>query len=135
MKRGRRILLAVGIAGALASEALAEGGLSPLTFTSTQVAGGRVNYAAKCAKCHGPDLEGGAGPALVGEPLEPFFSGSVSDLSDFIQASMPQDAPGTLTPDETATLIAYLASKNERKPGTQPLPSDHAALTKMGFNQ
>ncbi len=46
---------------------------------------------------------------------------------------MPQDAPGTLTNDETATIVAYLASKNGRTAGATALPNNTAALAKMGF--
>lgn len=125
------LALAAGFSGfALAQEAL-----SPLTFSAVQVAGGRANFAAKCAKCHGADLEGGAGPALVGGVLDGYFAGPAGGLVDFVQSSMPQDAPGTLSRDETVTIVAFLASKNDRSSGATPMPSDSAALAKMGFNQ
>jgi mono/diheme cytochrome c family protein len=117
-------------AGVAAAKALA-----PLTFTAQQAAGGRANYAAKCSRCHGSDLEGGVGPALSGGGLDNYLSGSAGALFDFIISTMPQDAPGTLTPDETATVVAYLASKNGRAAGATALPNDTAALAKMGFTQ
>lgn len=114
--------------------AFAQDTLRPLSFTNAQVAGGRANFASQCAKCHGSDLEGGAGPALVGGVLDGYFAGSVGDLADFIKSSMPQDAPGTLTTDQTVTIVAFLASKNGRPPGPTPLPTDAAALAGIGFH-
>ncbi|OJU09292.1 MAG: hypothetical protein BGN86_01585 [Caulobacterales bacterium 68-7] len=121
--------------GAFSGLAVAQETLSPLSFSAPQVAGGRVTYADKCSKCHGDDLEGGAGPALSEGSLDNYLSGSAGALFEFINASMPQDAPGSLSPDETTSLIAYLASKNGRTPGGAPLPSDMAALGKIGFKQ
>jgi mono/diheme cytochrome c family protein len=120
---------------AVSGYAFAQEALQPLSFTPAQVAGGRANFAEKCAKCHGSDLEGGAGPALVGGVLDGYFAGSVGDLAEFIKSSMPQDTPGTLSSDETVTVVAFLASKNGRKPGDAPLPSDAAAQARIGFGQ
>jgi len=130
LKLASLILALAGIADLAAAQ-----GLAPLTFTAQQAAGGRANYAAKCSRCHGSDLEGGAGPALSGGGLDNYLDGSVGNLFDFVIASMPQDAPGTLTPDETATVIAYLAARNGRTAGATALPNDTAALAKMGFTQ
>ena len=135
VKRYVEIGALLGVAALFSGFAVAQEVLGPLTFTSPQVAGGRANYASKCAKCHGSDLEGGAGPALTSGAMDGYFSGPVGNLADFLHASMPQDEPGTLTPEETATLIAFIASRNERAAGPVALPSDHAALSKMGFNQ
>lgn len=123
--------IVVGFSGySFAQEARAH-----LTFSAAQMAGGRANYASKCAKCHGDDLEGGAGPALSGGGLDNYLTGSVGDLSDFISSSMPQDAPGSLSPEETATVVAYLASKNGRAPGAAPLPIDSTTQHRMDFMQ
>ena len=125
-------LLMVGV---FSGYAAAQDALTPLSFSAPQMAGGRVTCADKCSKCHGSDLEGGAGPALSDGALDNYLAGSAGALFEFIHASMPQDAPGSLSPDETTSLIAYLASKNGRTPGGAPLPSDMAALGKIGFKQ
>ncbi len=128
LKLAALVVAAAGFAGCAAAQTLA-----PLTFTVQQTAGGRANYEAKCSRCHGSDLEGGAGPALTGGGLDNYLDGPAANLFDFINASMPQDAPGTLTNDETATIVAYLASKNGRTAGATALPNNTAALAKMGF--
>jgi mono/diheme cytochrome c family protein len=125
----------LAVVAAFSGYALAQEALAPLSFTTAQAAGGRANFASKCARCHGSDLEGGVGPALVGGVLDGYFAGPVGGLVDFVQSSMPQDMPGTLSRDETVTIVAFLASKNDRNPGGTPMPSDSAALGKMGFNQ
>lgn len=130
LKLASLILAVAGIADLAMAQTLA-----PLTFTAQQAAGGRANYENKCSRCHGSDLEGGAGPALSSGGLDNYLSGSASGLFDFVIASMPQDAPGTLSADETTTIVAYLASKNGRTAGATALPNDTAALAKMGFTQ
>ncbi|MDB5438375.1 MAG: hypothetical protein JWM33_802 [Caulobacteraceae bacterium] len=109
--------------------------LDPLTFTARQAAGGKANFGEKCAKCHGAELEGGAGPTLISGVMDKYLPGPVDKLSDYIKANMPRDMPGTLKPDEIATLIAYIASRNDRTPGADPLPTDKDAQAKMGFDQ
>jgi S-disulfanyl-L-cysteine oxidoreductase SoxD len=94
---------------------------------------GRATYAAKCASCHGARAEGvGQGPTgfprLVGrDPREGFPFGQdfhhvktignywphATTLFDYIRRAMPLTAPGTLTNDETYSLVAFLLGENE----------------------
>lgn len=92
-------------------------------------ADGAVVYAAKCASCHGPKGEGIApNPPLVGrEPREGFpfaTSGSAvktvgnywpyaTTVFDYVRRAMPQDKPGSLTPNELYALTAWLLAANE----------------------
>jgi cytochrome c len=84
-----------------------------------QVAMGAKLYAAKCADCHGNGGEGRAGaPALVGKgalPLDPppgskFRKGqfhTAEDVFKFVKATMPPNAPGSLSDAEVAAIIAF----------------------------
>ena len=85
-------------------------------------------YVAKCAMCHGPHGEGiDKYPKLIGrEPPAGFNFGSdpkaartignywpyATTLYDYIHRTMPFNAPGSLTPDETYSVIAYLLTEN-----------------------
>jgi mono/diheme cytochrome c family protein len=93
------------------------------------VAKGAVIYAAQCAVCHGPNGRGGQYDSLVGrDPAEGFPFGKdpalmskrtignywpyATTLYDYIYRAMPQAVPGSLTPDEVYSLVAYLLFLN-----------------------
>lgn len=88
---------------------------------------GVVVYAAKCASCHGAKGEGGTADRLVGRTAGDSFAfatnprlvktiGSywpyATTLYDYIARTMPFQQPGTLTPNETYSLAAYLLFLN-----------------------
>jgi mono/diheme cytochrome c family protein len=99
-------------------------------YTEEQAKRGEVVSNKLCTSCHGPELSGGeAGPTLVG--LE--FTGNwnnlmVLDFYDRIHATMPADAPGTMTPQQTSDVIAYVFKLNKYPAGTTELPTDVALL-------
>lgn len=93
----------------------------------TYAEGARL-YAAKCALCHGAKGEGLAiYPALIGS--EPKAGASFADdyrlkhtignywpyattIYDYIGRAMPLTAPGSLTPTEKYSLVAFLLAEN-----------------------
>lgn len=98
---------------------------------SGTVAEGAAVYAAKCAACHGARGEGGSADRLVGRNDGDSFEfatnpklirtvGSywpyATTLYDYTFRSMPFTAPGTLTPGETYSLVAYLLFLNRIVP-------------------
>lgn len=96
---------------------------------------GLAVYVSKCAMCHGAKGEGlpaatgrPASPKLVGrEPREGFPFGRdpklvktvgnywpyATTVYDYVHRAMPISAPGTLTPDETYAVVAWLLAENE----------------------
>ena len=91
---------------------------------------GAITYETKCASCHGQDGEGGSADRLVGRLPDsrfPFAKSydSVSEktigsywpyattIFDYTLRAMPQNAPGSLTADETYSLVAFLLFRNE----------------------
>jgi cytochrome c len=107
-------------------------GLPPGSGTAAQ---GAVVYARTCAACHGAAGEGGAAEALVGaepkglppfgpkyeqwrgdRPDAPFTIGNywpfATTVFDYVRRAMPPAAPGTLTPDETYAVVAWLLAEN-----------------------
>ena len=88
---------------------------------SGSVAQGGAVYQMRCAGCHGPDGTDGSASDLVDtRPWEDWpASRSVGNywpyattLFDYLVRAMPQDAPGSLSPDETYAVIAYLLHRN-----------------------
>lgn len=89
---------------------------------------GSAIFAQKCAFCHGPRGEGqGPYPRLIGRTPPPGFV-FASDVKapktignywpyattvyDYVHRAMPYNAPGSLTPTETYSLVAFLLSEN-----------------------
>jgi mono/diheme cytochrome c family protein len=97
-------------------------------------ADGEATYMIKCAACHGPNGEGIApNPKLIGtDPPAGFvFAKDVKAVKtignywpyattvyDYVHRAMPLTAPGSLTPDETYGLVAFLLSRNGIVPAT-----------------
>ncbi len=84
-------------------------------------------YASKCASCHGANGQGGSADRLVDREsgknwdfaTNPKLVKTVGNywpyattLFDYTQRAMPFMQPGTLTPDETYSLVAYILAQN-----------------------
>ncbi len=104
------------------------------TFTATQVAAGKTEYAAHCTDCHGPNLNDGefGGPPLKGEAFRSkWFGQPASALIGFANTTMPPDSPGRLPLETYAEIVAYVLSENGVAPGTRALPADMEALDQL----
>jgi mono/diheme cytochrome c family protein len=99
-------------------------------YTDEQAKRGEAVATKLCTSCHGPELSGGeAGPALVGlEFMGNWNNLTVADLYDRVHSTMPADAPGTLTPQQTSDVAAYVFKLNKFPAGKSELPTDLAAL-------
>jgi mono/diheme cytochrome c family protein len=99
-------------------------------YTSDQAVRGKAQYSQGCANCHMDDLSGsGQALPLAGDAFTQTWEGqTVADLFDLIRNTMPQDKPGTLSPDATVDLISYLLQYNKFPAGKEELKSDPAAL-------
>ena len=89
-------------------------------FTTMQVERGRVLFADVCSACHPDPLWR---PTWVGKPL--------GDLYTKISKFMPDDNPGTLTPAEALSAIAYILEANGAPAGDVPLTDDLAVLNRI----
>jgi mono/diheme cytochrome c family protein len=99
-------------------------------YTADQAGQGKNVYSQNCASCHMDDLSGsGQALPLTGDSFMQSWEGqTVDDLFEVIHDTMPQDKPGTLTPDATVQVIAYVLKYNQFPAGKTALPSDPAAL-------
>jgi mono/diheme cytochrome c family protein len=86
----------------------------------------------KCVICHGDELLGHEAPTLVGPDfLGNWTTRTLGDLFDRTKKTMPADAPGTLSLQETADLLAYVLSLNRFPAGERELPTDVANLNQV----
>lgn len=104
-------------------------------YSEAQAGRGAKIYADSCAGCHGDDLAGGGQtPALAGKEFNVDWNDlAMSDLFDRTHGTMPADKPGTLTPAQTADVIAFLLQKGNFPAGQAELPVDAAALKGIKF--
>ena len=91
-------------------------GLPPGSGTARS---GARTWASVCRGCHGPEGEGGTAAPVVGldpnsgPPTVGNFWPYATTLYDYINRAMPRNAPGSLTPDEVYSLVAWILAKNE----------------------
>src|SRR5687768_5545329 len=121
--------ISVGVAAQVAPPATVASVWSGV-YTDVQAKRGEVVANKLCTSCHGPDLTGGeAGPTLVGvEFIGNWTNLTLADFYDRTHATMPADAPGSMTPQQTSDVIAYVLKLNKYPAGKSELPSDPALL-------
>ena len=92
------------------------------SYTDEQAKRGEAVSNKLCTSCHGPELSGGeAGPTLVGlEFLGNWNNLTVADFYDRVHATMPADAPGTLTPQQTSDVTGLCLQAQQISGGHRP---------------
>jgi mono/diheme cytochrome c family protein len=119
-------VLALGLAGIVVGRASAQAGAELTTlsgiYTEEQVVRGEETYFGSCVSCHPRGTYSGDlfKTNWTGRPL--------SDLYDWVLNKMPKNDPGTLTPGQSADVIAYILKQNNMPAGKTALPTDVAAL-------
>jgi len=108
------------------------------------VAEGATIYAEKCRSCHGATGGGGSAERLVGREsgsnfnfaMDPKLVKTVGNywpyattLYDYTFRAMPFMQPGTLTPNETYALVAYILALNKIVP--EDAVMDQASLANV----
>ena len=129
-------LLGVTIAGVAAQQAEPDRKTVTKTpaFTTAQAARGQQAYAANCAGCHLPTLEGSANPTanVRGAPLvgsrfmQDFGETRVSALFNKMKRDMPSGKPGSLTDQQYLDLVSYVLQQNKYPAGEAELTVDAA---------
>jgi mono/diheme cytochrome c family protein len=110
-------------------------------YTPEQSARGAKTFAQKCAACHGADATGGTyggdvgrGPSLIGKQFANDWNGSsLGDLFEGIHTYMPLDAPGSLSEQQVADLVAFILKAGGYPAGDADLPADIAQLKTYKF--
>ncbi|MCL6251579.1 cytochrome c [Altererythrobacter sp. KTW20L] len=132
-RRALAIALAGGLAMLAASPATGRGTQSGVYTTGQADEGARI-YAARCAMCHGAQLEGTVEtPGLVGKFVANWAGRPLGNLFAYLGRAMPQNAPGTLSPEDTTALVAFILRANGAPAGSRPLSPDAAGLGRIDF--
>ena len=105
-------------------------------YTSAQAARGEATYGQRCASCHGDGLKGAQAPPLVGDVFVGNWSTqALTALASKIRNTMPSDAPGDLTPQQSSDLVAYILKTGGFPAGGTELPSAEGALSRITWPQ
>lgn len=92
------------------------------SFTAEQADRGRNLFRAQCTECH-----------YSSEFSDSQFQfkwsrRTAGNLYQLIQTSMPETAPGSLSPEETVELVSYILRMNGFEPGSTELSADRTVL-------
>src|SRR3954466_3054366 len=104
-------------------------------YTDAQAARGKALYAEKCASSHGGELTGGemAPPLAGGEFMAGWDGLTIGDLFERVRISMPQNAPGSLSGQQNADILAFMFSSNKFPAGQTELPKEAGILKQIKF--
>lgn len=99
-------------------------------FSEAQAQRGAEHYRARCASCHSADLRGNSNsPSLLGMSFMFVWEGrSLGELFQKMRTAMPTDAPGSLSAQTYADLLAFILASNEFPAGDDDLPADRSLL-------
>ena len=122
-----QILITEKTAGAAAASAIQEDAKKTVwdgIYTEEQAQRGMEIYTEACGYCHLEDLRGdGIAPGLIGSAFSFRWNElTVANMLQAIQATMPQDAPGSLSPQAYIDTVSYLLKMNEIPTGETELP-------------
>src|SRR5688572_15182258 len=97
-------------------------------YAAAQAQRGAALYKAQCVACHGEKLEGLVGPMLAGADFVTVWGGrSMAELVDKIQKTMPLQAPGSLSQDQSIDIAAYMVQVSNFKAGQTALAGGQLA--------
>jgi mono/diheme cytochrome c family protein len=132
----RMVAFLIGLAAMAGSAVAQTSSIWDGVYTEEQAARGNTGFNARCASCHGANLDGtGEAPALTGAKFLSDFDGlSLGDLFDRIRTTMPQDNPGSLTRDQVAEILAFLLKANGLPAGSKELDRRSEYLKAIGFS-
>ena len=104
-------------------------------YTEEQAKRGEPVYRKECAACHGELLTGGeSAPPLTGGAFLANWNGlTMGDLFARIRKTMPQSAPGRLTWQQDADILAFMLSVNKFPAGKTELYRQSEMLKAIRF--
>jgi quinoprotein glucose dehydrogenase len=104
-------------------------------YSEAQANRGKALYSQECASCHGGELTGGemAPPLAGGEFMAGWDGLTIGDLFERVRISMPQNAPGSLSGQQNADILAFVFSANKFPAGETELPKEAGILKTIKF--
>jgi mono/diheme cytochrome c family protein len=139
----RWVAWSIGTALACATPLVAAQTAKPVSvwsgvYTAAQNQRGEELHAAVCIMCHGPRLNGAGQPEMPPSPaiaraalLRKWSGQTVAALFVVVRHTMPPDAPGTLTDQQTIDSIAHMLAMSDMPAGDKELPADLKALANI----
>jgi len=121
-------VLTAGVAGQNARQTVWDG-----VYSEAQAERGAAIYKKSCGHCHRDDLTGGGSEAGAPALKGPIFiyrwnDQPLAEMFLTIGATMPQNAPDTMTPATVADVISFLLKSNEIPAGQSDLAADLESL-------
>lgn len=96
-------------------------------YTAAQAEHGQRVFNSICSACHSTT-------EFRGRMFEiTWMNRPVGDFFLHISGAMPQDRPGSLEPEEYASVAAYVLQLNGLPPGSRELPADPEALGRVSW--
>jgi mono/diheme cytochrome c family protein len=91
-------------------------------FTARQASRGETTFGQVCAACHRiNDFRGGRFRVV-------WVGRTVGDLFQTVSTLMPEDDPGSLSPEEYSAIISYMLRENGYPAGEEDLAADASTL-------
>lgn len=98
-------------------------------YTRSQASRGEQVFLQECSLCHGA-------AQFTGSAFQKGWTGrTANDLFEFIRTSMPFDAPGRLSLDQYADIIAHIFSLNDLPPGDEELRGETEHLERIHITE
>jgi mono/diheme cytochrome c family protein len=122
----------VGI-GLAATAARSQSALARPTYTQAQADRGKTTFMARCASCHGDQLDNGQFAAPLRGPgfTAHWGAGGLDAPFEVMTTQMPPEDPGNLGRSTYVDLLAYILSQNDIPASETPLPGDPELLKGM----
>ncbi len=98
----------------------------PALYTKAQAEQGKQIFTTKCTACHGADLQGTAGPSVAGNDFLDTArrnGWTLSIIRYIVFELMPRNSPASLSPNDDASVMAYLLASDCYPPGSKPFPA------------
>jgi polar amino acid transport system substrate-binding protein len=112
-----------------AASAPAEASL-PALYTIAQAEQGAQIFVSKCVSCHGVNMQGTAAPSVAGNDFlttAEHNGWTLGIIRYLVFKMMPFNAPGSLSPNAYASVIAFLLASNCYPAGNTPFPTEDSA--------
>lgn len=109
--------------GALATSGQGQKSVKAGVYTAVQADRGQTLFRSRCASCHAPNrfTDDLFYSSFAGKPLWEMF--------DVISDTMPEEAPGSMKPEEYIDVMAYLLKLNNFPTGASELPVGKEGLS------
>lgn len=103
-------------------------------YTTEQAKRGEPVYNDVCSSCHGTDLNGEMAPSLSGSAFTSNWNDQpLGKLFDRIKMTMPATNPGSLSPQQTSDILAFILHAGNFPPGASELTADSEILNTIKF--